>query len=764
MRRDAGPLIEKPTGRSSARWVPAGPALCFLGLLGLLLSLFGAAGAASMHQSRPVRVGVYQNEPKIFTGGDGKAAGIFIELIEAMAGDAGWELTYVPCEWSTCLSLLQRGEIDLLPDVAYTAARDEVFDFHKTPALQSWSRVYRSPGVPIADFADLDGRRVAVVRGSVQQESLRQLTSGFGYQVALIEADSFEAAFRLAEDGAADAAVANHFFGEHFYRRFGLETTSIEFNPSSLYFAAPAGRNADLLSAIDGYLDEWVSAPDSPYQAILDDWLPPPPSTRVPELVYWLIGGIAALLLGMTAVALLLRREVRRRTSHLQTANAGLRDSQERLGQQSRELQALNAVGNQVTGSLTLDDVISTAMGEIMQVVQPDAAMMLLRDGDRLIERAYAPAEERENVDPFPQHRVGACLCGLAVNDGKPVYSLDIFSDDRCTWDECKRAGFRSSASLPLRSGDESLGVLGLFTREPRDFESQATFLETLAAQVSTAIRNALLHERVLHHASELEQRVAERTAELEIAREKAESADRLKSIFLATMSHELRTPLNSIIGFTGILRQELPGPLNAEQAKQLDMVRGSARHLLALINDVLDISKIEAGELDVSHDAFDVRSSVEEVMRLVTPEASRKGLSLSAAIGPDVGTIVSDQRRFEQILLNLVGNAVKFTERGEVAIECQSRGGAIITSVRDTGPGIRPADIPRLFQPFQQIESGLDRRHEGTGLGLSICRSLAGLLGGEVGVVSQWGSGSTFSFTVPATGKGGAGGQHPRH
>jgi signal transduction histidine kinase len=224
-------------------------------------------------------------------------------------------------------------------------------------------------------------------------------------------------------------------------------------------------------------------------------------------------------------------------------------------------------------------------------------------------------------------------------------------------------------------------------------------------------------------------------------------------------MSHELRTPLNSIIGFTGILRQELPGPLNAEQAKQLDMVRGSARHLLALINDVLDISKIEAGELDVSRDMFDVRSSVEEVMRLVTPEANRKGLSLSAAIGPDVGAIVSDQRRFEQILLNLVGNAVKFTERGEVAIECQSRDGAIVTSVRDTGPGIRPADLPRLFQPFQQIESGLDRRHDGTGLGLSICRSLAALLGGEVGVVSQWGSGSTFSLTLPATGKGVAGG-----
>ena len=163
---------------------------------------------------------------------------------------------------------------------------------------------------------------------------------------------------------------------------------------------------------------------------------------------------------------------------------------------------------------------------------------------------------------------------------------------------------------------------------------------------------------------------MARRTAELAVAKERAESADRLKSAFLATMSHELRTPLNSIIGFTGIMLQGLAGPLNAEQTKQLGMVQSSARHLLALINDVLDISKIEAGQLEIRAEQFDLRSSLEKVAALVKPLAEKKGLALRVVLSPDVGQAVSDRLRVEQVLLNLLNNAVKFTERGEVTLE----------------------------------------------------------------------------------------------
>lgn len=243
--------------------------------------------------------------------------------------------------------------------------------------------------------------------------------------------------------------------------------------------------------------------------------------------------------------------------------------------------------------------------------------------------------------------------------------------------------------------------------------------------------------------------------------RHRAEAADRIKSVFLATMSHELRTPLNSIIGFTGILLQGLAGPLNQEQNKQLEMVRMSARHLLALVNDVLDISKIEAGQLEITRRSFDVRRSIDKVLAIIAPQARAKGLELLAQMDPELGVGVGDERRFEQVLLNLLSNAVKFTETGTVMLKGESvaeqefatgaeRVPALRVQVCDTGIGIKPEDQTLLFQPFRQVESGLARHHDGTGLGLAICRRLVELMGGTIEVESEWRKGSVFTVTLP--------------
>jgi signal transduction histidine kinase len=231
---------------------------------------------------------------------------------------------------------------------------------------------------------------------------------------------------------------------------------------------------------------------------------------------------------------------------------------------------------------------------------------------------------------------------------------------------------------------------------------------------------------------------------------EAAQEADRLKSAFLASMSHELRTPLNSIIGFTGILLQGLVGPLNDEQQKQIGMVMNSARHLLALINDVLDISKIEAGELKLGSEPFDMRQTIQRAVQIVAPSADKKGLRLGVQVSPEVGSIVGDQRRVEQILINLANNAIKFTDVGEVNIRSETVDGHLVTRVTDTGIGIRPEDVSKLFKPFRQIDTGVARRHDGTGLGLSICDRLVNMMGGRIWVESQWGAGSTFAFALP--------------
>ncbi|WP_299110393.1 ATP-binding protein [uncultured Winogradskyella sp.] len=237
---------------------------------------------------------------------------------------------------------------------------------------------------------------------------------------------------------------------------------------------------------------------------------------------------------------------------------------------------------------------------------------------------------------------------------------------------------------------------------------------------------------------------------ELEKEKEKAQSADLMKSAFLATMSHELRTPMNSIIGFTGILLKELAGPLNDEQKKQLAMVKGSGQNLLGLINDVLDISKIEAGKLNVSFSPFNYLASLQKTIEFLEPQVAKKGLKLMTEISNLDITLVSDERRIEQVLLNLISNAIKFSDQGTILIKVGVEGEFAVTQVIDEGLGIAKEDIVKLFQPFVQLEGGLNRKHEGTGLGLTISKSLIEKLGGTIMVESETGRGSNFTFTIP--------------
>jgi signal transduction histidine kinase len=253
-----------------------------------------------------------------------------------------------------------------------------------------------------------------------------------------------------------------------------------------------------------------------------------------------------------------------------------------------------------------------------------------------------------------------------------------------------------------------------------------------------------------------LEHRVQERTRELEAAKERAEHADRVKSTFLSTMSHELRTPLNSILGFTDVVLEGLSGPLTDEQRRHLGIVRDASVHLLGLINEVLDLSRIEAGQLRVEIGTVDLPELLRRRVQGFEAEAARKGLALSATIDGVVGGILSDAQRVSQIVDNLLSNAVKFTEAGSVSLAARLAGDRVEVDVRDTGPGIGPEDLPLLFKPFFTHPAGArGRAHEGVGLGLPISRHLAEALGGTIRVASTPGHGSTFTLTLPVAGPG---------
>lgn len=541
-------------------------------LPGLLLAcvFIGLFATPLSAADRTVRVGIYQNPPKIFIDDTGRPAGVFIDVIENIATLEGWDLRYVSGTWSEGLDRLQRGEIDLMPDVAHTTEREAIFDFHAVPVLSSWFQVYARKGSGIQSILDLAEKRIVVLERSVQQTAFTRLAEGFELNAKIIALPDYQTSFEKVAQGEADAAITNRFYGAMHAKQFGLEDTAVIFNPSNLFFAAPRERHPQLLNTIDKHLIRLRQNPQSVYYESLERWTSEKVEFALPDWV-WMAGLVAGLALLMSlAGSVVLKRQVDLRT---------------------RQLRQIN---------------------------------------------------------------------------------------------------------------------------------------------------------------QEMEQRIQQRTAELAEAMEKAKAADHLKSAFLATMSHELRTPLNSIIGFTGILLQGLAGPLNDEQEKQMRMVQNSARHLLALINDVLDISKIEAGQLSLSPAPFALREAVEKAASLVAPMAEKKGIDLEVGIDDDVAEITTDQRRLEQVLINLLNNAVKFTEQGRVEISCRTDGDFYRMAVSDTGIGIRPEEIDGLFQPFHQIDTGLSRKHEGTGLGLSICKKLVDMMDGRIEVQSLWQQGSTFSVWLP--------------
>jgi signal transduction histidine kinase len=323
---------------------------------------------------------------------------------------------------------------------------------------------------------------------------------------------------------------------------------------------------------------------------------------------------------------------------------------------------------------------------------------------------------------------------GRAALEGKIIHIPDVLEDPEYTWWESQRVGhFRAVLAVPLMREGVPIGVLGLTRLEPRRFtDKQIELMSTFADQAVIAIENVRLFDEI-----------RDKSRQLEIASQH-------KSQFLANMSHELRTPLNAILGYTELILDNIYGDTPDKMREVLERLQANGKHLLGLINDVLDLSKIEASQLTLDLADYSLQDVVLTVVTAVEPLAIGKQLALTADAAPNLPRGRGDGRRLAQVLLNLVGNAIKFTDKGEVAIKATQSDGSFTVAVRDTGPGIAAADQDRIFEEFQQADNSATKRKGGTGLGLSIAKRIIEMHGGRIWVESDVGKGSTFAFTIP--------------
>ena len=403
------------------------------------------------------------------------------------------------------------------------------------------------------------------------------------------------------------------------------------------------------------------------------------------------------------------------------------------------ELRALGEVGQAVSSTLDLETVLRTIVSRAAQLSEMDGGSIWEYDEAREEFHLHAtdrlPQELIDTLRATPIRKGEGALGRMAIT-GEPVEIRDI-ADERSYQSRVRevilRCGYRSVLTMPLLRENKILGALAVNRKSAGGFPSQVIdLLKTFATQSALAIQNARLFREIEEKGRELEK------------------ASRHKSEFLANMSHELRTPLNAILGFSEVLQERMFGEINAKQAEYLADILESGRHLLGLINDILDLSKIEAGRMELEPSEFDLPGAIENSLILVRERAQRRGIRLERTLDPRLGPICADERKVKQVLLNLLSNALKFTpEGGRIEVFGALQDGVAEISVRDTGVGIAPEDQDAVFQEFRQVGSAA-KKVEGTGLGLAISRKFIELHGGKIWVKSEVGKGSTFAFTLP--------------
>ena len=447
------------------------------------------------------------------------------------------------------------------------------------------------------------------------------------------------------------------------------------------------------------------------------------------------------------------RDEIGRLAQSFNEMAVSLEQNEAALQRKVVETTTLYEVGQEIIARVALEPTLDLIVARARDLLQAEVAMLALRQEGSDTFAVQAHNGTITEALAGLRFRPGQGLGGRVAATGMPIMLGNYQEEypDSPFLEIVQEAGIRSAVVVPLKTREVMIGILYVHSPVPDKFRGEdQQLLGALADQGAIAIENARLYQQVRQHAAELEVMVEARTQELQETNIKLAAASRHKSEFLASMSHELRTPMNAIIGFTRLVMRRSKEVLPKKQFENLDKILTSADHLLALINDILDLSKIEAGRMEVHPVQFELEPLIDVCLRTIEPLVAVERQQLVKEVTPGLPSMFTDPDKIKQMLVNLLSNAVKFTERGRIRVKATSEDGRVFIAVEDSGIGITPEALEVIFDEFRQADSTTTRRYGGTGLGLSISRHLARLLGGDISVKSKKGEGSTFTLAIP--------------
>jgi PAS domain S-box-containing protein len=810
-------------------------AAALLGVIFIFILFFGTVESTASPQV--IRVGLYENNPKIFTDHEGNAAGFWPDIINHIASEEQWDIDYVHGTWSECLERLKNNEIDMMPDVAYTEERAATYQFSQETVYTSWTQVFTKSGAKIQSVIDLEGKRVSVLKGSINVEGpdgIKALVKAFNIICLFTEVDSYTKVFDLVKSGEADAGVVSKDFGYSNSYNYGLVETPIIFQPARIYFAFPknAVLNQYLISSLDFQIEKLKGESDSVYYRSLNKWMTPQSGegSFIPTWIIWMIVVIGALVLLLAAGVYIFRLQLKKRTKELTEEIAERKNAEESIRHSEAKYSTLVERSND--GIIIIQDghlafvnqrIITLAGYTMEEVIGKPFSRFITQKYRQEVTQINLHRTQRETVPDLYEAEITA-------KDGKIIAaeinaSLIEYQGKTATMAIVRDITNQKKMLDTLRDRETRLSVIYdnvsdvvfVIDMEPNDcfrFKSvnkrflevtgltedqivgktyQEVIPQSAQAMVLGKYKEAIKTGRFVHweeisvypagtkygevtvvpvldvdgkytrligtihditerkqaeielekYREHLEELVKQRTNELE-------QANLHKSQFLANMSHELRTPLNSIIGYTKLLLDGMEGIISSDQREDLQTVYDNSKHLLSLINDLLDLSKIEAGKFEIIKEEFAISEIVSKIIPGMEKLAGDKGLELTYSIDPDIDKLYADKNKTKQVLFNLIGNAIKFTSKGSIRLEISKNNNEFIFSVTDTGVGISQQDIAVLFQSYKQVGPARLDGYEGTGLGLVISKQFVELQGGRIWVESTLGKGSKFLFSLP--------------